>query len=209
MVGRQLWKKSITGLETGRAIITAYISGTQVTCNVLSDFDSTTTIAAGNWFLTTNSISGLWYLEGETVAVVTDGGQHASQVVTGGVINLQYDASVVQVGKLYLGMVKSMDIQAQTQGGPTQSKPKNINRIGIHFLNTLGAKFGSNLYNLDEVEFRSVNDYTGRPSPLFTGTKRLAFEDSTEVEKHVYVIQDKPLPCTILGVTSYIDVDVE
>ena len=79
--------------------------------NVLSDFDSVSAMPAAGWYLTTSTVGGLWYLEGQTVSVITDGGQHASQVVTSGSISLQYQASVVQVGLPYIGMYKSMQIE--------------------------------------------------------------------------------------------------
>lgn len=205
MVGREIWRMSITGNECGRALITAYISSTQVTCRILTDFDSTSTIPAGEWYLTTDSVSGLWHLEGETVAIITDGGNHAEQVVSNGRIELQYQASAVHVGKQYTGFVRSMNVEAGGVNGPAATKPKNINRMGIRFLNTLGAKYGSSLYKMQSVEFRSPDDYTGRPAPLFTGTKIVFFEDETDPEKHVYIVQDKPLPCNVLNVVPFVD----
>jgi hypothetical protein len=45
----------------------------------------------------TTVISGLGFLEGQTVAVVTDGA-HASRTVSGGSITLDWPSSVVHVG---------------------------------------------------------------------------------------------------------------
>lgn len=208
MVGQEIWKKSMGGIGTGRAIITAYVSATQVTCNIESDFDTTTVMPVGGWYLTTDVVTGAWHLEGETVGILTDGGEHAEQVVTNGSITLQYQASVVQLGEEYLGLSKSMSVEggAQPGSGPSQGKTKLINRIDIHFLNTLGAKYGSSLYTLQDTEFRSDQDSTGRPSPPYTGIKNLFFEDTSESEKHVYIVQDKPLPCTILAAIPFFEV---
>lgn len=46
----------------------------------------------------TTVISGLGFLEGQTVAVVTDGATHASRTVSGGSITLDWPSSVVHVG---------------------------------------------------------------------------------------------------------------
>ncbi len=208
MVGREIWKKSVNGVGTGRAVITGFTSATQVTCNILSNFDTVTAMPISGWYLTTNVVSGAWHLEGQSVGVVTDGGEHAEQTVTNGSISLQYQASVVQLGLQYLGLIKSMSVEggAAPGSGPSQGKTKLINRMDIHFLNTLGAKYGSSLYTLQEVEFRDDGDITGRPSPPFTGIQNLFFEDTSESEKHVYIVQDKPLPCNVLCVIPFLEV---
>lgn len=208
MVGREIWKKSVNGVGTGRAIITAYVSATQVTCNIEANFDSVAAMPIAGWYLTTNVVTGAWHLEGESVGLLTDGGEHAEQTVTLGTVNLQYQASVVQLGKEYLGLIKSMSVEggAQPGSGPSQGKTKLVNRIDIHFLNTLGAKYGSSLYTLQNTEFRADADITGRPSPPFTGIKNLFFEDTSESEKHIYIIQDSPLPCTVLCVIPFFEV---
>lgn len=208
MIGREIWKKNINGVGTGRALITAYVSATQVTCNIESDFDTVMAMSVSGWYLTTSTITGIWHLEGEEVSVITDGGEHASQVVENGTILLEYQASVVQIGERYLGLIKSMSVEggAAPGSGPSQGKTKLVNRIDIHFLNTLGARYGSSLYTLQDTEFRADNDYTGRPSPPCTAIKNLFFEDITESEKHIYIVQDKPLPCTILNVIPFLEV---
>lgn len=206
MIGREIWKKSVNGVGTGRAIITAFTSATVVTCNILSDFDTATVMPLDGWYLTTNVINGAWHLEGQTVGILTDGGEHAEQVVSGGSITLQYQASVVQLGLEYLGLIKSMSLEGGIVNGPSQGKTKLCNRLDVHFLNTLGAKFGSSLYTLQEVEFRTDQDLTGRPSPPFTGIKNLLFEDISESEKHIYIVQDRPLPCTVLAALPFFEV---
>lgn len=209
MVGRELWKKSMSGIGTGRAVITAYVSATQVTCNILSDFDTVTAMPILGWYLTTATITNLWYLEGQTVGILCDGGHVAEQIVVNGTINNQIQASVIQIGLQYLGLIRSMPLEAGGVNGPAIGKPKNINRVAIHFLNTLGAQYGSSLYDMQDVDFRLPADLTGRPSPVSTGIQRLQFTDVTEVEKHVYIVQNKPLPCTVLGVSPSCDTDNE
>ena len=208
MVGREIWKKAVNGVGSGRAIITSYISATQVICNIESDFDAVTAMPIRGWYLTTDVVSGAWHLEGETIGLITDGGEHAEEVVSNGSVNLQYQASVVHLGKEYLGVIKSMSIEggAAPGSGPSQGKTKLLNRIDIHFLNTLGARYGSSLYSLQDTEFRSDKDSTGRPSPPYTGIKNLFFEDMSESEKHIYIVQDKPLPCTILNAIPFFEI---
>lgn len=207
MVGQEIWKKAIKGVGIGRAKITAFVSSTVVACNITVTFDSISAMAAGNWYLTATVLRGINHLEGETVAVVTDGGEHHTCVVTNGQITLDYQSSVVWVGEQYKGLLKSMNIEAGGVDGAAQGKQKTVNNIGLKFLNTLGARYGTSLYNMEEVEFRTFADDTGRPPPLFSDTVKLPLEDNTDYEKHIYIQQTHPLPCTVVEVVPFIDTD--
>lgn len=221
MVGQQLWKQAQNGVGMGRATILAFVSSTQVTCQVLTNFDNTNAMPAGQWYLTTNVISGIWHLNGDMVDVIADGGD-ASPVnsvldgagrslvqVINGAITLQYQASVVHVGEPYNGLIRSMAYEPQSQAGPTLAKKKTVNRLGIKFLNTLGARYGTNLYNMETVQFAQPSDLMGRPSPLFSGVKAVPQEDDSEYDKHIYIQQVRPLPCTVACVVPFVDSDDE
>jgi hypothetical protein len=221
MVGQQLWKQSQNGVGVGRAVILAYVSSTQVTCQILTPFDNVTAMPAGQWYLTTAVVSGIWHLNGELVDVMADGGD-ASPVnavtdgfgrslvqVVNGSITLQYQASVVHVGEPYSGLLRSMAFEPQSQEGPTVARKKNINRLGIKFLNTLGARYGTSLYDMSVVQFASQSDLMGRPSPLFSGVKSVVLQDNTDYDKHVYIQQVRPLPCNVECIIPFVDTDDE
>lgn len=208
-VGRQIWKRALNGRGTGRAKITGYTSATVVTCQILTAFDTVAVIPSTGWFLTSANILGLWHLEGETVQVVTDGGAHPDCVVSSGAVTLNYQASICHVGYGYYGLLKSMNLEAGGVNGPSQTKPKSVSRIGLRFINTLGARFGSDLYTMQEVYFRQADDLTNCPPPLFSGDQRLFFEDDTAIEKYLYIQQIKPLPCTVLMAVLFVETDNE
>ena len=212
-VGREIWRKSIDGTQTGRAEITAYTSATVVTCTILEDFDSTDAIPAGEWYLTADEIIGLDHLEGKTVSVVTDGGQHPQRTVTDGVITLQDQASVVHVGLPYTGYLETNDIEAGASTGPAQTKKKMLIAVGIRFLNTLYAKFGSGYYNLRQIEQRTANMRMDRPPTLFTGDLKETYADhpvnnvssGMTREKRIIVVQDQPFPCNVQLLVPYLN----
>lgn len=141
MVGREIWRKSVTGAETGRAVITAYTSGTVVTCEILEDFDSTSSIPATEWYLTTDAVTGLGHLEGKEVTVCVDGGQHPQETVSSGAITLDRQASVIHVGLGYAGYIESNELEGGGINGTSQTKRKNLYAVGFRFLNTLYAKY--------------------------------------------------------------------
>ena len=204
-VGREIWKKSESGVGTGRATILTYVSATEVTCQITVDFDNVVAMAAGSWYFTTDSISGLEHLEDESVGILTDGGVHPVKTVTGGVVTLDAQAGKVHAGKKYVGLIKSLNLEGGGINGPAQSKPRNVAKLGIHFLNTLGARYGTNRYSLAAVNFRSALDSLDRPPPLFTGVKDITHFDAWQNEKHYFIEQQQPLPCVIQMVDIFMD----
>jgi len=153
-IGKQIWKKSINGVGTGRAVITEFTDTTHVKCEIIVDFDNTDTIASGNWFLTTSGVSaGLGHLEGATVGLAADGVDLGDAVVTGGVIpDTGTQFSVLQVGLRYKGLLKSLNIEVGGIQGVAQSRQRNVEKAAIRFLGTLKAKVGTQRYSLEEVK---------------------------------------------------------
>jgi hypothetical protein len=213
MVGQQLWKQAQNGVGMGRAIILSYQSATQVTCQIITAFDTTTAIPAGEWYLTTNLVQGIWHLIGETVGVLADGASVGPLVVNSvGQVTLpnSLQASVVHVGEQYTGLVKSMAINPPPgQQGAITAKRKTVNQLGIKMLNSSGVSYGTSLYNMKPVPFDRPSNLAGRPIPLFTGTKRVPLEDqlTDNYDKHVYIQQTLPLPCIILAIVPFTDSD--
>lgn len=205
MVGRQIWKiyDTVTGEGGGRAEITAYTSATQVSATVLQDFDTTSTIAAGDWYLTTDTINGAWHLEGETVQVVVDGAVHPERTVEDGAFDLTQHASVVHVGFGYTGVVKSLNLEQGGVSGVAQTKYRNVNKLGLRFLDTNAAKVGTDLYDMSTLQFRADGQITDRAITLFSGVTYQTLIDTWGAPKHVYVLQDSPAPCTLLGMDVY------
>lgn len=198
-VDRELWKKAIDGVGEGRAVITAFVSSTVVTCTIKKAFDNTDIMAAGNWYLTTNTISGLGHLEGETVTIITDGAEHPQKTVASEIITLDFQASVVHVGEGYIGRLMTLNLENGGLTGSAQTKPGRIEKINPRFLNTARARFGTDFYNLKEATFRKTSSFTNRPQPLFTGIpdEPIIFPDPWEKEKKVIVEQIHPLPCVV------------
>ena len=207
MVGQQLWKQSQNGVGTGRAQIDSYVSPTEVLCTILTPFDNLNAMSPGTWYLTTQYVSGIWHLEGEAVSVVADGAPLSNQAVSSGQINIGYQASVVHVGLPYSGLLRTMRLHTQTQSGDGAAKSKTVNAIGVDFLNSAGASYGTNLYNMRQIPFGDPSDLTGRPVPLFSGIKRVGAEDNSAFDKNIYIQQTLPLPCNVRGIISFVDVD--
>lgn len=222
-VGSELWKKPDrdSGAGSGRATITAYVSPTQVTASITVAFDSTAAIAAGAWHFAVDTIY-VPHLDGETdVAVVADGavisdgglsGDYTAVPVTNCAVALAEAAAVVHIGLPYEGFLKTHNLALGGQAGPTINKPRNIVKMFISFLATLGADYGTDIYDLTKIEHRDVgNDNADRPAPVFTGSEECYNADKHErsAGKHVIVSQRLPLPCVVRGIDLHYDVTEE
>jgi len=205
-VGRQIWKKAVNGVGTGRATILEYLGTTTVRCKITEDFDSVTAMAAEGWYFTTDNVTNLDHLEGESVKIIADGSVHPAKTIASGEITLDYQAGVVHVGIGYTGIIKTMNIEVGGVNGPAQTKNKNVNTVGLRFHNTLGAKVGTDLYQLETINYRSGADLLDRPAPLFSGDRRIPISGGWQEQKHVYVVQQEALPCTVQLLEPYAQV---
>lgn len=222
-VGNELWKKPNrdTGAGTGRAVITAYVSSTVVTCRIEVDFDVLTAIAAGDWHIAAETIYGLAHLEGQQVAVVVDGAVYSDAAlsddqdfpvvtVADGKITLEDPAAVVHVGLPYEGFVKTHNLELGGQTGPAQNKPRNIAELFLRFLATLGVNYGTDLYDMDEIAHRDQgNDVLDRPAPVFSGARQLKVRDTHlggDKGKYLFVNQKLPVPCVVQSLDVHFDV---
>lgn len=212
-VGRLLTRKSVTGEEFGVAEITGYTSGTVVTCTILEDFDSTDAIPAGEWYISTNEISGLTHLEGLTVSVVADGGQHPQATVESGILNLTRQSTKVHVGIGYTGYLETNDMEGGGTNGPAQTKRKSVNAVGFRFLDSMFAKFGTDYYSLEQIYERTASMQMDRPPLPFTGDRKQncvnKVNDQTDGgwtrEKRAIIAQENPFPCKLQLIIPYLN----
>lgn len=214
MVGRQIVRKCITGYETGVAEITGYTSGTVVTCTILEDFDSTSAIPIGEWYLTTDAVTDAGHLEGAEVQVVVDGAQHPSITITDGQATLERQAAVFHIGFGYQGELETNEMEGGGLNGTAQTKPKALYQVGIRFLNSLYVKYGINRYKLNQIEGRTSTMRMDRPPVPFTGDQRVTYANEISdarqggwtKNKRVVLVQDLPFPCYIQLLAPYFSV---
>lgn len=156
--------------------------------------------ATAGWSFARNKVSGLSYLEGQTVQVLADGATHPDRVVASGAITLQVAAKLINIGLGYVSTLQTNRIEAGAADGTAQGKTKRINKCVVRFYNTLGAKVGPDSDSLDELQFRTGSDPMDAPPPLFTGDKLLEFPGDYDFEGYIMVRQDSPLPMTVVAI---------
>ena len=149
-----------------------------------------------------SSLSGLDHLEGETVSILADGATHATKVVTSGAIALTRSATKVVVGLPYASVLQTMRIEAGAGQfeGTAQAKIKRISKVTLRLFETVGAKVGPSLDNLETVPFRTTSGAMDLPvSTFLAGDKEVEFADDYNTDGFIFVKQDQALPLTVLA----------
>ncbi len=208
MVGRKIFQYSSTNERevVGRATITGYTSGTQVTCTITDAFPAATAIPEGEWAVAAQTLSGFNHLDGATIYPCVDGASHPTVVPAFGVITLDDFYSEVHAGFNY-----NSDIQLWPPEGATRSRAtsqgieKKITEVTFGFYNTVYCEYGPDFDNLEPIMFRKGSDLMNAPVPLFTGLKRGNHISVIDIEPSVCVRSNQPLPCTVLFIEQKVE----
>lgn len=139
-------------------------------------------------------VTGLDYLEGETVKVKVDGAVRLNDVVTSGQINIDPVGSVIEIGKEFLPIIKTMPLNVNLQNGPNVAQKKRITRVSLQLLESngiivQGQRLADKTIGLNQFD---------APTPQ-TGIKRI-FINGWSLEAEITITQDTPFPMAILNI---------
>jgi hypothetical protein len=189
-----------TGYHVARARITGFTDGAHVVATILTAFPSLGGIAAGAWSLGARVIRGLDHLIGETVTILADGATHPTRVVApDGSVTLERSAAFAHIGLGYTSLLTTMDAEAGALDGTAQGKSRRIHRVTVRLANSLGMRVGAETGRTEDVVFRAAQTAMDQSPPLFTGDKVVAFPKGWERQAIISVLQEQPLPCTIVA----------
>lgn len=147
------------------------------------------------------TLSGLDHLEGELVQVLADGAVHGDLRVTDGSIQLEYAANKIHVGLQYLSKLKPMSLEAGQAEGTAQGKIKIISSLAIKFMRSLLGWIGRDETVLAPInQERDPDKPMDHPMPLITDSVVADFPGDWNTDGSIMIIQDKPLPMTVLSI---------
>ena len=153
----------------------------------------------------TNSLSGLFHLEGETLAVLGDGAPQASVAVSAGSVTLDQKAGFAHVGFPFNSDIKTLPLDAGAARGSAGAQLRRVHRANFRVYRTQGMKIGPTFSNLDTVVFRTPSDITDAAVPLFTGQVAQQFNGSMDTEGSICLRMDEPTPATILFIAPIME----
>ena len=147
----------------------------------------------------TTSVTGLDHMVGNTVTILADGAVHANKVVAeDGSVTLDRSASKVHVGLPYTSIVQPMRLEGGSKRGTSQTKRQRITKVAVRFHDTLGGKIGPDPNHLEKLYFRTPSTPMNQASGAFSGDKSVVFPQGWTREGILTVMQDQPLPMTVL-----------
>jgi hypothetical protein len=147
----------------------------------------------------TSAVTGLDHLAGRTVDILADGAVQASRLVAAdGAVTLDRPASKVHAGLGYTSRLQPMRLEAGSSRGTAQTKKKRITKVAVRFHNTLGGKVGPSDNRLDPIYFRSPAVPMGSAGQAWSGDKSVSFPGGWSRDGLLTIIQDQPLPMSVL-----------
>lgn len=139
-------------------------------------------------------ISGLAHLEGQTVHALADGHVVTGLTVQNGAVTLPYAAKNVQVGLAYQSALCTLPL-----GGAWAGRKQRFIAVQLHVLESRGGKIGVEETRLTELVQRTHEAYN-TPVELQTGLVQVSLACPHQRQPNVWVVQDDPLPLTLLCV---------
>lgn len=156
--------------------------------------DSAIVITLGS---STNVVTGLTHLEGETVSILAGSTVEAQKTVSSGQITLDAtyaSGTKIIVGLPYTAKFKSLDINSGADFGSSDGNRQRNDRVAIRLYNSQGGDYGTpDQSTLFPIEYDDTS--------LFTGIKRLFIDQTAEMESKVYIEHSDPTPFNILSMT--------
>lgn len=151
----------------------------------------------------TASVTGLSFLEGETVKVIRDGIVESDKTVASGEITFTIAAEEdYQVGLNFTPEAKTMPVEPRLQSGSLRGFKKRILEINAELFETKALTI-----NGQKVEFRQFgSNNLDIPVQSFTGLKRAGPLLGFDQEGSITITQIVPLPMNVLALDYKVSV---
>jgi hypothetical protein len=152
-----------------------------------------------------DTISGLWHLEGEEVAILADGADVAPQTVTDGTIVLDNEASTIHIGLAIHADLEGLPLILEALAAAGQADLKNVSEVLLRVRDSAGIMAGPSFDKLRELPARSNENYD-TPPRLKNGVVRITIDNEWGIDSRVCIRQTQPLPLTIAAMTLRVKV---
>ncbi len=153
------------------------------------------------WYLCTQSVSGLSHLEGLEVTAVADGNVFPNLTVEGGGVDLGEQFAVVHVGRPYESVFESLDCAT---GDGNRDRQKVLKKGFVELEHRRGGKVGGDV----DGRLAPLDDTIGSEfslEPTEHTRESVVIADRYDNHGRIVVVQDQPMPMTILGVSREVE----
>lgn len=149
----------------------------------------------------TTTVSGLNWLEGETVSILANGCVLPKRVVKDGKVELTQPSTHVIVGLPIISDLQTLPLAVQLQDGSYGTgHMKNINQVWVRVVNSSGIFAGPDFENLTEVRQRTTEPY-GTPPDLMNKETSVVLAPKWSDSGQLCIRQEDPLPLTVVSIS--------
>ena len=146
----------------------------------------------------TQTLGGLWHLEGRTVVALANGNVVRDLTVTNGQVTFDFDVTTAHVGLPYVSDVQTLPIDLGSREGTVQGRKKRLSRVVLRVEQTRGLFVGPDEALLTEHKQRDT-EALGDPIQPVTGDIEIPILPQWDTEGDLWIRQSDPLPMTLLA----------
>ncbi len=197
----------------GRAVIISITDTTHFVANIERDFPAVPEDADENpvelgatkwyWGRPSATLSGLRHLEGQAVVALAAGNVIEGLTVVNGSVTLPAEAFPAVAGLKYTCQARTLPPVATE--ATIEARRKKILGVAVRIHDTRGLKTGATLSSLYDMKDQTTEAY-GEPVQLRSGQSWQLQRGAWTKEGQTYFVQENPLPATILGLVTDMEV---
>ncbi|MCL2480171.1 MAG: hypothetical protein FWF38_00515 [Spirochaetaceae bacterium] len=153
-------------------------------------------------------ISGLNFLDGETLSYLSNGAVKAPVAVTSGIttVKIDKDNSVVHIGLPIESRILFKHLETPANG-TSQGKNKKIEKVTLRVYESRGGHMGQFLNKLRPLLYERYGEiiFGDTPNP-FTGDVEIDFQGTTDKKPDMWIVTAEPVNFHLLG--AFIKVNI-
>jgi len=189
-----------SGTAKYRVTLDTYVSATEFTGKLLSDFPSDlTNTPTSTWAFARKTFSGFLHLASQTISVLIDGAKTESVTVSAaGEVVLSDYAVKICGGLSYTSQAKTLPMSLEIEAG-AQGRTKNVNQLSVRVEDCGALKVG-----MDEADIKSVEEL--KDTELKTGEFRTHVPSTWDEDTQVVIEASGAAPASVLNITTQISI---
>lgn len=173
----------------------------------VSLINNTTYVGSGVFRECSTSVTGAYWLSGETVNILADGANSVPVVVgSGGTVALPFSTAIAQVGYAYNSNGQLLRAAAGSAQGSAIGSTRRVNRAAFQLHDVGDFSFGMSFNNLIAWNFMRADILMADTAvPLYSGVIREGVEASYDFDNLLCFQQNSMLPGAVISVTTFFE----
>ena len=144
-------------------------------------------------------VTGLGHLEGKDVYVLADGNPIKGLKVQNGKVTLPHSVKTAHVGLSYEACLQTLPVNIEGGDGALASRQRRLIQVRLKVLDSRGGEIGAEEGKTDALIYTPLQTFGVAPM-LQTRDVRKVFSSSHNYFPSVSILQQEPLPLTVLAI---------